>query len=133
MAELELADRWERINQVVDLFLKGNTNPMQIARITGFKRTDVQDYLNEWRSVIQSDRQVQMRAREALAGADRHYSMLIEEGWDVINQSTTANDLTKKTAGIKLVADIQQKQIDMLQKAGLIENNEIIVKTFLCW
>lgn len=125
MAELELADRWERINQVVDLFLKGNTNPMQIARITGFKRTDVQDYLNEWRSVIQSDRQVQMRAREALAGADRHYSMLIEEGWDVINQSTTANDLTKKTAGIKLVADIQQKQIDMLQKAGLIENNEM--------
>lgn len=125
MSELELADRWERINQVVDLFLKGTTNPNQIARITGFKRTEVQDYLNEWRSVIQSDRQIQMRAREALAGADKHYSMLIEEGWDVINQSGTQGDLSKKTAGIKLVADIQQKQIDMLQKAGLIEDSEI--------
>lgn len=125
MSEIELADRWERINKVVDLFLKGTTNPNQIAKITGFKRVDVQDYLNEWRSVIQSDRQVQMRAREALAGADRHYSMLIEEGWDVINQSSTMGDLAKKATGIKLVADIQQKQIDMLQKAGLIEDTEM--------
>ena len=125
MSELELADRWEKINKVVDIFLKGTTNPMQIARATGFKRTEVQEYLDEWRSVIQSDRQVQIRAREALSGADRHYSMLIEEGWDVINQSTTLGDLSKKTAGIKLVADIQQKQIDMLQKAGLIEDSEM--------
>lgn len=125
MSELELADRWERINKVVDVFLKGTTNPSHIAKATGFKRTEVQEYLNEWRSVIQSDRQVQMRAREALAGADRHYSMLIEEGWDVINQAGVAGDLSRKTSGIKIVADIQQKQIDMLQKAGLIEDSEI--------
>lgn len=124
-AELELADRWERINKVVDIFLKGTTNPTIIARETGFKRTEVQDYLNEWRSVIQSDHTIQNRAREALAGADRHYSMLIEEAWDVIRQSDQQGSLPQKTAGIKLVADIQQKQIDMLQKAGLIENNEM--------
>jgi hypothetical protein len=123
--EVILAERWEKINKVVDVFLKGTTNPAAIARATGFKRTEVQEYLNEWRSVIQSDRQVQMRAREALAGADRHYSMLMEEGWDVINQAGVAADLAKKTAGIKIVADIQQKQIDMLQKAGLIEDSEI--------
>ena len=123
--ELELAERWERINQVVEVFLKGTTNPSAIARATGFKRTEVQEYLNEWRSVIQSDRTIQIRAREALGGADQHYSMLIQEGWDVINQSTSQGDLSKKTAGIKLVADIQQKQIEMLQKAGLIEDSEI--------
>lgn len=125
MSELELADRWEKINKVVDLFLKGVTNPTQIAKQTGFKRTEVQEYLEEWRSVIQSDRQIQMRAREALSGADRHYSMLIEEGWDVINQASQIGDLGKKATGIKLVSDIQQKQIDMLQKAGLIEDTEI--------
>lgn len=123
--ELDFADRWENINRVVDVFLKGTTNPTAIARVTGFKRADVVDYLNEWRSVIHSDRQVQVRAREALTGADRHYSMLIEEGWDVIKQSDTMGDLAKKAAGIKLVADIQQKQIDMLQKAGVIEDNEM--------
>jgi hypothetical protein len=123
--ELELADRWERINKVVDLFLKGTTNPAAIAKETGFKRTEVQDYLQEWRSVVHSDRMIQNRAKEALAGADRHYSLLIEEAWDVIKQSDQQGSLPQKTAGIKLVADIQQKQIDMLQKAGLIENDEM--------
>lgn len=123
--DIVLAERWEKINKVVDVFLKGTTNPSTIAKLTGYKRTEVQEFLDEWRSVIQSDRQVQMRAREALAGADRHYSMLIEEGWDIINQSSTLGDLSKKATGIKIVADIQQKQIDMLQKAGLIEDSEI--------
>ena len=123
--ELDFADRWENINRVVDVFLKGTTNPSAIAKVTGFKRTDVIDYLNEWRSVIHSDRQVQARAREALTGADKHYSMLIEEGWDVINQTTQAADLAGKTRALKVVSDIQQKQIEMLQKAGLIEDNEM--------
>ena len=125
MSELELADRWERINKVVDIFLKGTTNPTVIAKETGFKRTEVQEYLNEWRTVIHSDRMVQNRAREALAGADRHYSMLIEEAWDVVKQSDAQGSLPQKTAGLKLIADIQKKQMDMLQKAGLIENNEM--------
>lgn len=125
MSELELADRWERINKVVEIFLKGTTNPTFIAKQTGFKRTEVQEYLNEWRSVIHSDRLIQNRAREALAGADQHYSMLIEEAWDVVKQSDQQGSLPQKTTALKLIADIQQKQIDMLQKAGLIENNEL--------
>lgn len=126
--ELELADHWERINRVVSEFLKGNTDAGKIAKVTGFTRKDVIEYLNEWRGVVQSDRQVQMRAREALGAADQHYSMLIKEAWDVIEEATTTSNLAQKTAGIKLVADIQQKQIDMLQKAGVLENNEMAEK-----
>ncbi len=125
MSELELADRWERINKVVEVFLKGTTNPSIIAKQTGFKRTEVQEYLNEWRSVIHSDQTIQNRAREALAGADQHYSMLIEEAWSVVSQADQQGLLPQKTAALKLISDVQQKQIDMLQKAGLIENNEI--------
>jgi hypothetical protein len=128
MSDLELADHWERINKVVNEFLKGNTDPTKIAKITGFTRKDVIEYLNEWRGVVQSDRQVQMRAREALGAADQHYSMLIKEAWDVIEEATTTSNLAQRTAGIKLVADIQQKQIDMLQKAGVLENNEMAEK-----
>lgn len=126
--EIELADHWERINRVVNEFLKGNTDPTNLAKITGFTRKDVVEYLNEWRGVVQSDRQVQMRAREALGAADQHYSMLIKEAWDVIEEATNTSNLAQKTAGIKLVADIQQKQIDMLQKAGVLENNEMAEK-----
>lgn len=126
--EVELADHWGRINKVVNEFLKGNTDPTNLSKITGFSRKDVIQYLNEWRGVVQSDRQVQMRAREALGAADQHYSMLIKEAWDVIEEATNVSNLAQKTAGIKLVADIQQKQIDMLQKAGVLENNEMAEK-----
>lgn len=124
-AEIELAERWERINKVVEEFLRGNTNPNDIATATGFKRSQVTEYLNEWRTVIQSDRQIQMRAREALAGADQHYSMLIKEAWDVVEQADLTAQLPQKTSALKLIADIQQKQMDMLQKAGVLDNNEL--------
>ena len=35
------------------------------------------------------------------------------------------NNLSAKTAAIKLVMDIESKRIDMLQKAGLLENKEL--------
>jgi hypothetical protein len=35
------------------------------------------------------------------------------------------NNLGAKTAAIKLVMDIESKRIDMLQKAGLLENKEL--------
>ncbi len=128
MSEIELADRWERINNVVEHFLKGATNPSDIAKVTGYKRGDVIDYLNEWRSVVQSDRQIQARAREALGAADQHYAMLIKSAWGVVEDATTLGNLAQKTTALKLIADIQQKQIDMLQKAGVLENSEMAQK-----
>lgn len=128
MSEIELADHWEKVNNVVAEFLRGNTNPTTISKITGYKRAEVIDFLNEWRTVVQSDRQVQVRAREALSGADQHYSMLINEAWDVVKQSDISGQLAQKTAALKLIADIQQKQIDMLQKAGVLDNNEMAEK-----
>ena len=128
MSEIELADRWEAINKVAEEFLKGNTNPTLIAKALEMKRIDVIDYLEEWRSVVRSDKQVQFRAREALSGADQHYSMLIKEAWDVVNEATLTAQLPAKTTALKLIADIQQKQIDMLQKAGMLENHEMAEK-----
>lgn len=128
MSEIELADRWENINKVAEEFLKGNTNPTTISKVTGFKRAEVVDYLEEWRMVIRSDKQVQVRAREALVGADQHYSMLIKEAWDVIEEAKKQGQLSQQTAALKLVSDVQQKQIDMLQKAGMLDNNELAEK-----
>ena len=128
MSELELADRMEKINKVAEEFLKGNTQPSIIAKNTGMKLAETKEYLDEWKSIIHSDRQVQIRAREALNGADQHYSMLIKEAWDVVEQADLTAQLPQKTAALKLIADIQQKQIDMLQKAGMLDNNELAEK-----
>jgi mannitol/fructose-specific phosphotransferase system IIA component (Ntr-type) len=43
----------------------------------------------------------------------------------VIDDATTTANLNAKTSAIKLVLDIESRRIDMLQKAGLLENKEL--------
>jgi hypothetical protein len=43
----------------------------------------------------------------------------------VIDEATTIANLSAKTAGIKLVMDLEKTRIEMLQKAGLLENKEL--------
>jgi len=68
---------------------------------------------------------IRARAKEALAGADTHYSKLITKAYEVIDESSLTNNLSAKTQAIKLVMDIEKSRIEMLQKAGLLENKEL--------
>ena len=68
---------------------------------------------------------IRARAKEALAAADTHYSKLISKSYEVIDEASMTNNLSAKTQAIKLVMDIESKRIDMLQKAGLLENKEL--------
>jgi hypothetical protein len=68
---------------------------------------------------------IRARAKEALAAADAHYGKLISKSYEVIDEASMTNNLSAKTQAIKLVMDIESKRIDMLQKAGLLENKEL--------
>ena len=68
---------------------------------------------------------IRARAKDALAGMDAHYSKLITKAYEVIDEASLNNNLTAKTAAIKLVVDIEKARIEMLQKAGLLENKEL--------
>ena len=65
------------------------------------------------------------RAKEALAGADQHYSMIIQKAWETVDQADANQQYGTKASTLKMIADVEQKRIDMLQKAGLLENNEM--------
>ena len=78
--DIELADHFDRMNKVVEELLKGN-NPTQIAAVTGFKRAEVVEYIDEWKQVVRNDTTTRERAKEAVAAADQHYAMLINEAW----------------------------------------------------
>jgi hypothetical protein len=49
----------------------------------------------------------------------------VSRTYEVIDEASMTNNLSAKTAAIKLVMDIESKRIDMLQKAGLLENKEL--------
>jgi hypothetical protein len=122
--EIELADHFDRMNKVVEELLKGN-NPTQIAAVTGFKRAEVIEYIDEWKQVVRSDSGARERAKEAISGADQHYAMLIKEAWKTVEDADQAGQLNIKATALKLIADIEGKRIGMLQEVGLLDNAEL--------
>ena len=50
---------------------------------------------------------------------------LITRSYEVIDEASMTNNLSAKTQAIKLVMDIEKSRIEMLQKAGLLENKEL--------
>ena len=122
--DIELADHFDRMNRVVEELLKGN-NPTQIATLTGFKRAEVLEYIEEWKEVVKSDSGARDRAKEAVSGADQHYAMLIKEAWKTVEDADQAGQLNVKATALKLIADIEGKRIGMLQEVGLLDNAEL--------
>ncbi len=124
MSEIELADHFDRMNTVVSELLKGN-NPTQIAALTGFKRSEVVELIDEWKNVVHNDSAARERAKEAISGADQHYAMLIKEAWKTVEDADQAGQLNVKATALKLIADIEGKRIGMLQEVGLLDNAEL--------
>jgi len=122
--EIELADHFDRMNKVVEQLLRGNS-PSQIASITGFKRSDVIGYIDEWKNVVRNDSTARERAKEAVSGADQHYAMLIKEAWKTVEDADQQGQLNVKATALKLIADIESKRIGMLQQVGLLDNAEL--------
>lgn len=114
----------EEVNSVASEYIKGK-DASAISKELDIPRNRVLNLLNEWRDMVANNEAVRIRAREALAGADQHYNHLIRQAYEVIEDATTTANLSAKTAAIKLVMDIESKRIDMLQKAGLLENKEL--------
>ena len=122
--EDNLIEHLDEVNKVVEEYLKGN-DPTQISKELVMSRQKVVAHINEWKQMASDNAVIRARAKEALAGADTHYNKLIQKAYEVIDDATTTANLTAKTSAIKLVLDIEAKRIDMLQKAGLLENKEL--------
>ncbi|CAB5218189.1 hypothetical protein UFOVP204_71 [uncultured Caudovirales phage] len=122
--ELEVAGQFDQMNKVVEELLKGNS-PAQIVRSLGLTRVQVDNYIDAWKGFVHDNTAIRERAKEALAGADEHYSMLIKEAWNVVEAAGVAEELNTKNAALKLIADIEAKRIDMLNKAGVLEDNSM--------
>jgi NADH dehydrogenase/NADH:ubiquinone oxidoreductase subunit G len=104
--------------------LKGN-DPTKISKELSLPRTKVVALIEEWRQMAADNAAIRARAKEALVGADTHYNKLIAKAYEVIDDATTTANLGAKNGAIKLVMDIEKTRIDMLQKAGLLENQEL--------
>ncbi len=124
MSEEPLIEHLDQMNKVVAKYLEGN-DPTKISKELSLPRQKVVAFLDEWKVMASNNAAIRERAREALVAADTHYNKLIGQAYEVIDDATTMANLGAKTAAIKLVLDIESRRIDMLQKAGLLENKEL--------
>lgn len=122
--EADLVAHLDEVNRVVEKYLQGN-EPTQISKELAIPRQKVVALIDEWRGLAADNAIIRARAKEALAGADAHYNKLIQKAYEVMDDATTTANLGAKNASIKLVMDIEKTRIDMLQKAGLLENKEL--------
>ena len=123
----KMAEHLDQINDVVAEYLKGS-NETEISKQLAIPRTRVVNYLNEWRGMIADNQAIRSRAHEALASADVHYNRLINKAYEVIEateQMSGTGSLNTKNSSIKLIADMEAKRIDMLQKSGMLDNQEL--------
>ena len=114
----------DEVNKVVAEYLKGN-DPTQISKELSIPRQRVVTLISEWQRMASDNAAIRARAKEALVAADTHYGHLISKAYEVIDEATTVGNLGAKNNGIKLVLDIESRRIEMLQKAGLLENKEL--------
>lgn len=122
--EQDLVNHLDQVNLVVGEYLKGS-DPTKISKELAIPRQKVVSYLNEWKAMAADNAAIRARAKEALVVADTHYSKLIEKAYEVIDEATMTANLNAKSGAIKLVMDLESRRIDMLQKAGLLENKEL--------
>ena len=123
-SEEQTIQHLDEVNKVVGEYLKGN-DPTKISKELAIPRTRVVTLIKEWQTMAADNTAIRARAKEALAAADEHYSRLITKSYEVIDDADTNGDLKSKAGAIKLVMDIESKRIEMLQKAGLLENKEL--------
>tara|TARA_B110000503_G_scaffold84020_1_gene128085 strand:+ start:24497 stop:25027 length:531 start_codon:yes stop_codon:yes gene_type:complete len=123
-AEQDLVNHLDAVNKVVGEYLKGS-DPTKISKELAIPRQTVVLYLNEWKAMAADNAAIRARAKEALVAADTHYSRLIEKAYEVIDEASMTANLSAKSNAIKLVMDLESRRIDMLQKAGLLENKEL--------
>ena len=122
--DIEVYERIDNMNQVAELMLKGE-NPTAIAKRLGMKRADVVHHIDEWQRLARNSVQIQDRAKDAVSGADQHFSMLIQRLWDNVDQADSAGELKTAQSGLSAIANIEEKRINMLHKAGLLDNQDL--------
>lgn len=121
--ELELADKMDEGNRAIQYWLQGYP-PTTIAKKMGIKRTQVLEYVSHWQEIAHNQTEIKDRAKEALSAADQHYDLIIKELWESVNDIADTDHRTKGTL-LKNLADIDAKRIEMLQKAGLLDDGEL--------
>jgi hypothetical protein len=124
LRESALDDHLERLDLIVTEYLKGKA-PQEIAKELQLSPAIVSGALREWRTMASNSEAIKSRALQALSNADRHYDKLIKEAYRILVDAEAAGALGQRVSSLKIIADMEAKRIELLQKAGMLEDSDV--------
>lgn len=116
------------MEKVADLSMRG-INPTEIAKTMGLQRKMVIELFNEYKDTLSRDSQARDMARDHLHIMVKHYDGLMKKYYDLLSK-IQAEQFSHQIAGqenaaLKAIADLEAKRLDALQKAGLLDANDL--------
>lgn len=119
--------KWIKIqNAIYDDFVKGEQNYTALAKKHKVTRAEAIQAIDEVKEYVNQTGAFKEMAKERLYEMDHHYSMLIKEGWDAIDEMrNNPRDASKIATTIKAIADIEAKRQEALQKSGMYDDFEM--------
>lgn len=131
MSELAIVDSaaFEKIKEVADLYVDGVTSPYTIARRLNIKVVEARSAIEHWHEIIREDTESRDAAKDALHVMLQRYDNLLTEANDNLkNLKAMAFDekvSAQINATLKNIGDLDAKRVDLLQKAGLLDANDL--------
>lgn len=117
-------ERIERMDSVITEHLMGRSTP-EIAVNLGLTPAQVNKTLREWKSLASNNDFMRERATVALRGVDAHYDRLIKKTYGILEDAEQNQSVSQRLNAVKLIADIEKTRIDLLQRAGVLENSDL--------
>lgn len=116
---------FDKIQDIVELYVKGY-KPLQIVRKLGVKKKEVDEAIATWKEYAVNIKFMEDRVEELMATIDAHYGDLIRKSYEVVEWADNSMEdkppvQQQKLSAIKLIADLEAKRIDVMQKSGLID------------
>lgn len=121
MTTIDLYDKTVHDAQIIDMYGKGH-NATVIAKSLGLQRKQVVSTIDDWRTSVISSDEAKEQAKESLAKMQHSYDLILTRLWETVEQADMTADIKTKTTTLKAIADVQAKLVDVLQKAGLMDD-----------
>ena len=121
-------DAFENLEKVADLVFQGKSE-YQIARALHIKVVEARSYMKQFQEIVNNDAESRDAARDHLNMMIQRYERLIERSNRNLEDLALLEYDEKVSAQInstlKNIADFDKTRVDLLQKAGLLDANEL--------
>ena len=122
-------EAFQQIEKVAELYVGGITSPYVIARELGIKVNTARESIEQWHELLKEDQNSKDAAFEALTVMLQRYDRLLEEANQNLEDLKSLNFDEKVSAqinaSIKVIAELDKVRVDLLQKAGLLDQGDL--------